>query len=67
MADFTQDQLDLLNAAIAEGVLTVKYADKEVTYRSLTDMMRIRDLMKSELGITKGNGIQRTFAEFNKG
>lgn len=50
---FTQSQLDALDAAIAEGVLVVKYADKEVTYRSLNDMLRIRELMaKDVLGKT---------------
>lgn len=63
---YTQTQLDTLNAAIAQGALKVKYGDKEVEYRSLTDMIRTKSLMEAELGLTKpGSG--RTFAEFNKG
>jgi hypothetical protein len=48
---FTIAKLEALEAAIAEGVLTVKYTDKEVTYRSLDDMLRTRDLMRRVLGL----------------
>lgn len=47
---FTQERLDALESAIAEGALRVKYSDKEIEYRSLKDMMKIRDLMKKALG-----------------
>lgn len=50
---FTQEQLDALEAAIAEGTLTVKYADKEVTYRSLDELLRIRNLISRSLGGNK--------------
>jgi hypothetical protein len=46
---FTQDQLNALDEAIAQGALTVKYADKEVTYRSLSDMFQLRGQMQKEL------------------
>lgn len=46
---FTQDRLDCLEAAIAEGALKVKYSDKEIEYRSLNEMLKIRDIMKKEL------------------
>lgn len=46
---FTQDQLTALDEAIALGSLTVKYADKEVTYRSLNEMLTIRDLIQRSL------------------
>lgn len=49
MADFTQAQLDALNKSIAEGTLEVRYQDKKVVYRSLDEMMRIRDVIKAEL------------------
>jgi len=61
---FTQTQLDTLNAAIAQGVLEVKYADKTVVYRSLREMMAIRDVMKQELGLKKSG---RKYAKHNKG
>ena len=39
---FTQTQLDELDKAIAEGVLTVSYDGRSVTYRSLAEMQTIR-------------------------
>lgn len=64
---FTQEQYDKLNEAIAQGALKVKYADKEVEYRSLDEMIRIRDLMAKDLGLfDQGNG-GRVFASFSKG
>ena len=39
---YTQTQLDALDAAIAEGVLTVSYDGRTVTYRSLQEMKSIR-------------------------
>ena len=41
---FTQEKLDALENAIAEGVLKVKYQDKEVQYRSLDEMLRLREI-----------------------
>ena len=46
---FTQEKLDALECAIAEGALRVKYSDKEIEYRSLKEMMAIRDVIKKEL------------------
>lgn len=63
---FTQAQLTALDEAIAGGVLKVKYADKEVEYRSLSDMLRTRQLMALELGVVKP-AAGRKFAEFNSG
>ncbi|MDI3319982.1 phage head-tail joining protein [Pinibacter soli] len=63
---FTNDQYNTLVEAIAQGALTVKYADKEVTYRSLEDMIRIKNLMEADLGMSSG-GIKTTYASFSKG
>ena len=64
---YTSDQYTQLTAAIAQGALTVKYADKEVTYRSLNEMLRIKQLMEQDLGInTNANG-RRVYAQFSKG
>lgn len=49
MSDFTLTQLAAINTAIASGTLKVRYADKEVTYHSLTELMAARDLIRSEL------------------
>lgn len=53
---YTQQQLDALEAAIADGALTVKYGDKQTTYRSLDEMIRIRDMMRGDLGLSSGDG-----------
>lgn len=62
---FTQEQYDALNKAIVQGTLTVIYGDKTVTYRSLDEMLRIRNLVAADLGLMpKPNG--RRPAEFSK-
>lgn len=63
---YTQSQLDKLEAAIAAGELRVKYEDKEVLYRSLNEMLQIRDLIRKDLGII-GTGEGRLYARFDKG
>lgn len=62
---YTQTQLDALEAAIAQGALKVKYENKEVEYRSLEEMLKLRDLMRSELGLVKK--AQRLYASHCKG
>lgn len=47
---FTEENLYALELAIVEGTRRVKYTDKEVEYRSLDEMLKIRDLMRSKLG-----------------
>lgn len=64
---YTQAQLDALEAAIAEGALTVKYQDKQVTYRSLDEMMRIRNLIRDSLGLTAGGTGGIVYPKFSKG
>lgn len=64
-SDYTQAQLDALNAAIAQGALQVRYGDKHVIYRSMDEMLRLRDLMKRELGQVSNN--QKIFPNFSKG
>lgn len=61
---FTIEQLSALDDAIAQGVLEVKYADKTVTYRSLSEMMKIRGLIERSLG--RGNS-SRKYAVHSKG
>ena len=64
---FTIEQYQALQAAIAEGALSVRYADKGVTYRSLDEMIRILKLMANDLGIDANNGGGRRFTSFSKG
>ena len=70
---FTKENLLALEHAIVEGVRRVKYTDKEVEYRSIDEMFRIRDLMRSKLGLKKKCGAaglfggQRIIPEHSKG
>lgn len=65
---WTTSQLEALESAIAQGTLTVEYADKKVTYRSLEDMLRLRDLMRRELLSTSATGSSaRVKMKFSKG
>lgn len=59
---FTTNDLERIERAIARGTLTVRYADRTVTYQSMRELMRARDLMRSELGPDAGGtkGRRRT-------
>lgn len=63
---YTQDHLTRLTDAIAQGALSVEYADKKVTYRSLDEMLKIKRDMEFQLGIRK-TGVHFTTAEFITG
>jgi hypothetical protein len=64
--EFTQANLTAINAAIATGARECWYGDKRVAYRSLDEMIRIRDLIKENLGLKEEN-TTRVFASFKKG
>ena len=63
---WSTEQLEVLEKAIAEGVTRLKYENKEVEYRSLEDMMKLRDIIRAELGIVDKSG-QRLYASYSKG
>lgn len=52
---WTAEQISKLEEAIATGALTVRYADRLVTYRSLDEMQRLLQDMRDEV-----NGTVRT-------
>jgi len=62
---WTTKQLEAIEKAIAEGTLTVRYDNKEVRYRSLDEMIRIRDMIRQELGMSEKS--TRLKANFSKG
>lgn len=62
----TKDMFDTLEAAIVAGVREVYYGDKRVVYRSLDEMMRIRDMAAQVLGLWQPSE-GRQFAEFGSG
>ena len=51
---FTQAELDAIKKAYATGALTVKYEDRSVTYRSLSEMERIIARMEQDLAAQAG-------------
>lgn len=71
MADtWTAEDIATLKAAIAKGVRSVKYQDKEVVYNSIDDMLRALRLMQNEVdptGAGSGGRGTRLFAEAGKG
>lgn len=66
-AGYTIEQYDALCNAIAEGVRQVQYSDKMVTYRSLDEMIRIKNEMQTDLGIGNNAHVDRRFAGRNVG
>lgn len=64
---WTINDLSILESAIAQGATRVKYADKEVEYRSLSDMFQLREQMKKELGVTDPADNGRRVGVYNKG
>lgn len=49
---FSESQLTALEAAIANGMTSVQFGERRVTYQSLTDMIKLRDVMRTELGVS---------------
>lgn len=49
----TQTDLDSINAAIASGELSIRSSDgKQVTYRSIDELMKARDAVLAEIAST---------------
>ncbi len=48
---FSQAQLDAIENAIAAGVTTVSYEGKSSAFRSLDEMLRVRDIIMRALGL----------------
>lgn len=66
MSSWTQAQLDAVKEAIASGALKVKYQDKEVTYRSTDELIRLKNEMEKDLG-TKSKTMTRFVGIYDKG
>lgn len=64
---WTQTELDALNAAIASGVTTVSHNGKTVTYRSLAEMMALRNRMQAEIANGTGPKPQVHYAQIRTG
>ena len=64
--NWTAEDLKNLEEAIAQGIKEVKYHDKEIVYRSLDEMLQIRNEIRKCLGLVKCGG-GRIFAKASKG
>ncbi len=51
---YTQADLDRLDQAIASGTLTLKLNGKEITYRSMSELMQARAFVASEIRNSSG-------------
>jgi hypothetical protein len=52
--------IDALNTAIASSELKVSYAGRTVEYRSIDDLIKARDALRSESGRLASGGVQRS-------
>lgn len=50
---WTEDDYNRLCSAIGTGAQMVMYADKQVQYRTLSEMQQLKTQMEKELGIGK--------------
>jgi hypothetical protein len=53
---YTSTDLDAINAAIASGELTVRHNGREVTYRSIDDLLKAKRTIESELNGAASGG-----------
>lgn len=65
MSSYTQEQIDSLQSAIAQGVLTVEYGDKKVTYRSLDEMLQLLGIMQG--AVNPQSRSKRYYAQHSSG
>ena len=63
MATWTEADLTALSNAIAQGAQSVSFSDgKRVVYRSLADMMALRDQMRKDLGLEPAGPVRKVMA-----
>ena len=53
----TQEQIDALNDAIASGERQISNGGQQVTYRSISDLIKARDDLQTQFD--QQNGVQR--------
>lgn len=58
---FTPSDIDALDSAIANGVLSVRYADgKSVTYRSTIELIAARNFANDQVNNVSGSHVMLT-------
>lgn len=60
-------KLEALEDAIASGLLRFTFDGKTHEYRSLDDMLRVRNMLREQAGIATATGPVRTVAAYRKG
>jgi hypothetical protein len=60
---FSEAGLAAIEEAIAGGYLEVEYDDKRVKYRSLAELLQVRDLIRSRLG---SGTVTRRYVSFKR-
>jgi hypothetical protein len=65
---FTSLDLAAIDKAIASGELRVRFADREVLYRSVDELLKARDVIKDGIASSGGSSTltRATFASFSK-
>ena len=63
---FTVEQYEKLKKAISEGVRSVSYGDKTVTYMSMEEMLKVLRMMEEEL-FPERFARRRRVAEIDRG
>ena len=65
--DYTAEQRAELRSAIAEGVLKVRFSDgRELTYRSLAEMLEIERKMAAEVEAGQARPVRRIYQTFQR-
>ena len=64
---YSAEQLAELRSAIAEGVLKVRFSDgRELTYRSLAEMLETERKMAAEVETTQARPVRRIYQIFQR-
>lgn len=53
---WSQDDVTRLKSAIASGQLSVRLADRQVTYQSTAEMLKALDRMQADISAAAGSG-----------
>jgi hypothetical protein len=65
--NYSAQQLADLRSAIAEGVLKVKFSDgRELTYRSLAEMLETERRMAAEVETAQAKPVRRIYQTFQR-
>lgn len=54
---WTQDDLDTISKAIAQGARRVRFQTHEVEYQSMAEMMKAREAIQASLGQSPSAGV----------